>query len=522
MRDFQSPSNAEIIQSGTGKIEQQAHADFGRKTVFWVFLLMCSALVFSAVVNLQLYADGSAYLFNIILYKGPSIWHGRLGNHLFHAPAVWFTRLSENLIAAKLIFCLTYASIPFFSLLLSFWVLRRNRRLFIWPSLIILMANLVNMSWVSEFCLVIQLFCPVFFAAVIDPKGLEFKTLLVLIGPLIYTLHPMVSLFFIFMGVILICCYKKDLYIIAISFILIAISLIKSLYKIFNIESYERKFIDINKIINYIFDSSYEMILLLVIVLFIGIYYLVKCENIKNLSTKIYLIFFILFELIILYFINFNIKYNLIVINIIFIILNIFFIYIGIRKIKSETAGPMTLCMVWLCVSAGLMLLSQYANHGYNLKTGLILIVAQAVMVMALIDHRRIDSGTSELVGRSHLVVVMAVVFFLVIIGKSLIWAKAVSNLQTALRNQTELCMEADSEAYRWLKEFPNGILKTWRIGRTSLLVQNEPPRKLLLKKRGLCKRSRLNNRIYFSKRNGREFTKVDRVFNLTGRLNTD
>ncbi|MBW1817488.1 MAG: hypothetical protein JRJ60_10035, partial [Deltaproteobacteria bacterium] len=134
-------------------------------------------------------------------------------------------------------------------------------------------------------------------------------------------------------------------------------------------------------------------------------------------------------------------------------------------------------------------------------------------MVMALIDHRRIDSGTSELVGRSHLVVVMAVVFFLVIIGKSLIWAKAVSNLQTALRNQTELCMEADSEAYRWLKEFPNGILKTWRIGRTSLLVQNEPPRKLLLKKRGLCKRSRLNNRIYFSKRNGREFTKVDRVF---------
>jgi hypothetical protein len=122
----------------------------------------------AAVSGVALSWDGSAYLFNALDSQQPFVPHGRVVDVLIQAPTLLAQTFTDRLGILRLVFGLSYLSIPVLALLASFIVVRRKPRMFIWPVLAVCVATLpgqVNPS--SEALQSSQLIWPILLAAIV-------------------------------------------------------------------------------------------------------------------------------------------------------------------------------------------------------------------------------------------------------------------------------------------------------------------------------------------------------------------
>src|SRR5215213_2536488 len=109
-------------------------------TIKYTFIPILCSLIVSAIVNLQLFQDGSSYLLELLISQS-AIRHERLSVFLIQLPTVLTNRLLMRLGVSRdislqiirLVFSLSYAVIPLLTLILSWLIIRRrNESLFIW------------------------------------------------------------------------------------------------------------------------------------------------------------------------------------------------------------------------------------------------------------------------------------------------------------------------------------------------------------------------------------------------------
>ena len=159
-----------------------------------------------------------------------------------------------------------------------------------------------------------------------------------------------------------------------------------------------------------------------------------------------------------------------------------------LRHALSDKLELFYMAGVILAVIAGCLLLSQYFSGSgkYPLKTGLALFASMLIMLMASVDSLR-EISRFESIQRFKLVTALSVIFSLVIISKSLIWQSSIQKLEQSLLMTGNPCIEIVAEDFPWLERNPYNIINNWSLPSLALVMQDNPPRKLLLEKNG-CK----------------------------------
>jgi len=463
---------------------------------------MLVALVVSAMVNLQLFQDGSSYLFELLVTRS-AIRHHRQSVLLIQMPVILadksLTRLQVDssyiLQVSRLLFSLSYALIPFISLLLSWLVIRRkNEGLFIWAALIILFVNLVNFSWVSELLISLQLSLPLMLASFLMPRSKRFWALTIVLLPIIFFLHPLVVLPLVttalgaaYVG------YKKveirrTAWLSAIIFLTVAV--LRGIFSLYIMSSYETSFLESSAMNSYLFVTSPENKLFLFISLTIGLISLMA-KSIANSRSGMAIILPIIISIqalgVLLFLINLTFLPALILI--LTVIISIGFIIILPYRYYSHNSLPSNFTLVYiscmgLAATAGGVLISQYFSGSgeFPLKTGLALFTSMLIMGMASYDSTR-DMSHLEINQRFRLVTALSIIFSLVIISKSLIWQSSIHKLEQSLVMTTEQCIEVVPEDFPWLERNPYNIINNWSLPSLALVVQDNLPRKLLLEK---------------------------------------
>src|SRR6187551_154381 len=100
-----------------------------KKIFIYVFIPVLLALIASAIVNLQLFQDGGSYLFEILQINSAAIRHHRISVIPIQLPTIYIIKLvrrfpggiDEHLSLIRIVFCLSYALMPFLALLLSWF-----------------------------------------------------------------------------------------------------------------------------------------------------------------------------------------------------------------------------------------------------------------------------------------------------------------------------------------------------------------------------------------------------------------
>jgi hypothetical protein len=140
-----------------------------------------------------------------------------------------------------------------------------------------------------------------------------------------------------------------------------------------------------------------------------------------------------------------------------------------------------------IALLAGFLLVYQYSYEEFPLKTGLSMLASILVMLMIAFDSTKKITAI-EPFQRFKLVTVLAIIFSLVIVSKSIIWQSSVQKLREAMAsNASPSCLELDADNFKWINSNPHRIINTWALPTLALIEQNITPRKLLLEK-GSCK----------------------------------
>jgi hypothetical protein len=425
-------------------LESQPYVKSSR-LITYIFLPVLFSLIISAIVNLQLFQDGSSYLFELLVTHS-AVRHDRLSVFILQSPTIlidkvfikWHIDPNDYLRILRLTFSLNYALIPFISLILSWFVVRRkNESLFIWAALVILFINLVNFSWVSELLIALQLSCSLLLVSILRPGTKFFWVLTIILLPIIFFLHPLVLLLFvtIAIGTAFVSYRKvesrKVTRLSAIIFLIAAI--LRGILNLFVLDPYETSFLESGEMNNYFFVTSLENEIFLIVALVIGVICLLtKLVSKKNISLS----------------------------------------------------GKLYICGMSLAVAAACLLLSQYFSGAgeFPLKTGLALFASIVIMFMACIDIL----GEISFIERTHrfrLVTTLSVIFSLVIISKSWIWQTSTRKLEQSLLRADSQCIELVSKEFLWLEKNPYNIINNWSLPSLALVMQDNHPRKLLLEK---------------------------------------
>ena len=419
------------------------------KIFIYVFIPVLLALIASAIVNLQLFQDGGSYLFEILQINSAAIRHNRISVVLIQTPTIYFIKLvrrfpggiDEHLSLIRIVFCLSYSLIPFLALLLSWLVVRkRNEGLFIWAALVILFINLVNFSGVSELLISIQLSCPLMLASILIPRSRFFWVLMTILLPFIFFLHPLVAILFITMAIgnffvgykipeVKSATWRTAL-------ILVSAGILKFIVNIYSLSNYENSFLEKKGMNEYIFDTSIENKVLLVVSLILGAAILASKSNGRVKSI------------------------------------------ISLQRSYIFLAG--------LAALACLLLVFQYSYQEFPLKTGLSMIASLAILLMMACDSVA-KAAPFECVQRFRLVTVLAILFSLVVLSKAFIWQLSIQKLRQSMSQSESACLELSSDNFKWLNSNPYKIINTWALPSLALIEQNNSPRKLLLDE-GSCK----------------------------------
>jgi hypothetical protein len=475
----------------------------GSKLTAWVLLPVLLALLVSAIVGLQLFQDGSSYLLELLISHS-AVRHNRVSIVLFQSPTIFLikavNRLPINPVVAlplwRLAFSLNYAITPFISLLLSWLVVRKEEeRLFIWAALIILFVNLVNFSWVSELLISLQLSCPLLLALLQNPRSKTFWSLLFLLIPFIFFLHPLVITLFLVMAMVsAYVSYKRAAYrgSARLSMILFLLaSALRGIYSLFTLSAYEVSFLAAGETRSYLISTSLENVLFLLIAVEIAFFILLSQSIINSrwFITKVapWLISWQSLALLLFtarFFLRDNLS-PLVLIGGLGVTALIYFRYPG-NSAPIEKMRRLYMGYGIMAVAASTLLLAQYLwyERPFPLKTGLALLAALLIMTMAAIDSMRHPTA-QEHVWRFRLVSALAIIFACVIIAKSLIWQASVYKLEQTLRQTEGSCAEIASADFQWLANNPYTIINNWALPSLALVVQDQQPRKLLLEQEG-------------------------------------
>jgi hypothetical protein len=411
----------------------------------WIFGPVVLALVCAAVVGLPLFQDGSSYLFELLV-TGSAVRHHRLSALLVQLPA----RAVADLLAAapidagqrlrwvRGVFTLSYAMVPLLALGASWLVVRRrNPALIAWPALIILFVNLANFSWVSELWIAIELCCPLLLASIVAPGTRGERLLALALLPIVLLLHPLIALVLLVMaaGTAFVASRAPErrragrvsavLY--------LAAAVLRILVSPLVLDPHETAFLEAGKMTEYLFAAKWPTLLLLASAVVIGI----VCWR---------------------------------------------------GRAARSVGRPYLACMV-LAPSAAAVLLSYYAlgAKGVPLKTGLAVFAAALLMVLAALDGVA-PPPEPERVQRLRLTAVLASVFAVVVVGKSLMWVASVQRLSHVLAASGRPCVERDADQLAWVRVPPHVIIDNWSLPSLALVMRDRHPGAVLLEA-GDCRR---------------------------------
>ncbi|CAN5519841.1 hypothetical protein BH11CYA1_BH11CYA1_03210 [soil metagenome] len=166
----------------------------------WANKIVGAAFLVSALAaawaRLPLTFDGSYYLINLLESRQLVAPHGRLTVALLTLPAQIIVRLTESLEATTTAFCLTYALIPFISILACWLIVRKTQiELMIWPIISIgLLSAASQTNQLSENLIACQLAWPLLLN-VLTNKGRLATTLSLLFAGFLILLHPVSIVF---------------------------------------------------------------------------------------------------------------------------------------------------------------------------------------------------------------------------------------------------------------------------------------------------------------------------------------
>ncbi len=397
----------------------------------WVLAPVAATLLVAAAVGLPLFQDGSSYVYEILL-TGSAVRHHRaivlfvqapmkIARHALHAlQADPYTTQA----VVRTVFSFTYAAIPFVVLGVSWLVVRRRREdLFIWPALVILLVNLVNFSWVSELLIAMQLCWPLLLATLLMPDTIAQRLLAAAIVPTVWLLHPFAAPLLIAMAASAALAGRRTRRSVVV-FLIAAIS--KAGVALASLTKYETEQLAPDDLRTYLFVTPWENAVVLAIALAIG----VLCIVAKRGDPE--------------------------------------------RRASRASAA--------LAVLAGALLIAEYVGRRdvFLLKTGLSVFAAMVLMVLAAADATSTPSPTAPR-ERFRLTVVLAAVFAAVIVTKSILWHRATIALADTLASARAACIETDDDAVAWVHQRRFTILDNWSLPSLALVVQDAPPRTLLL-----------------------------------------
>lgn len=145
----------------------------------------------AALVGLPLYGDGTLYYFRLVLDRVPEIPNLRLAAVLPQIPALVAIRLSDDPLLTRHLFSLGYAALPVLSLFACWIIVRRPApALILYPALF-LVANLVNLSGVSELLTSLYLAWPLVLLAGLYPRWRGTWVYAATFAPILLFLHPL-------------------------------------------------------------------------------------------------------------------------------------------------------------------------------------------------------------------------------------------------------------------------------------------------------------------------------------------
>ena len=177
------------------------HKTAGRIEGPLLVLLLFLPMALAAAVRLPLFQDGASYLVEIMT-DGSAVRHHRYAVLLVQAPAIAALKISAHLGLdpvgqlrwTSALFNAAYALAPAVAMAWSWVLVRdRDRRLMVWPALLLLL-NQVNFSSVSEILMAVQFACPLMLAACqsrLRPR--DYLTIALLL-PVVVTLHALTLL----------------------------------------------------------------------------------------------------------------------------------------------------------------------------------------------------------------------------------------------------------------------------------------------------------------------------------------
>jgi hypothetical protein len=469
------------------------------KSILWILIPVLLSLLISALVGLQLFQDGSSYLLEMLIDHS-AVRHGRVSVLLFQSPTIFlikmFHRLEiDSLVTLPLVrlaFNINYALTPFISLFLSWLVVRKKKEeLFLWAALIILFVNLVNFSWVSELLISVQLACPLLLALLENPKSKTFWTLVILLTPFLFFLHPLaITIFLVLAAASAYLGYRKSVYrsaatVSTILFLVAAVT--RGVYSYFTLNLYEVSFATSGEIGEYFVTSRLENILFLCTAIEIAILVLLSQTIVHSrwrfVKAMPWLVTWqsCMFLLFAAKFILHGNLFSLAVIGCLSVPTSIHYWQFR-HGSPIEKTQLLFLACAFLAAAASSLLLAQYAlaERLFTLKAGWDLFVVLLIMAMATIDSVR-EIIPYERILRFRFVLALSTIFVCVMLVKSVMWQTSIQRLEQTLWQTRDTCVEVTSTDFQWLEKSPYTMINNWALPSLALVIQDERPRKVLL-----------------------------------------
>lgn len=416
------------------------------------FVGIVAALLFAALSGAPLSYDGSYVLFSVLDKHEAYTPHNRLLHILLQSPVLAASSFTADLAMLRMIFGLSYAVIPFLSLLVSWWIVRAHcRPLFVWPSLAIGLGTLpAQFVFISEAMMVTQLAWPIVLS-ILTPLS-SFNIIVTLLFSIaIFFAHP-------YAIVILAFCWGLAAF-------------------------------------KYISPKGRSLITLVLIVFLAGLAmlrYLMLEQGYETERISLQTLYTSLRSSV----------YGLPLVALLLVWFAAALIFLGPtldRPFYRRFIGALRFAQLVVVIAAGFVLL-MWAREVRLLALTLgfrfwLLIGAAPFLVCGAIEGFRSggDFGSNlgdEWLSRVRIVRVSGVVFLLVVAAQSTLWFDLTERLKQTLAQSPYPCVSR--QAIEWLDKTP---LNHWSITSYSVVLQGKVPRTLVLNE-DWCAEARLSRTV--------------------------